>query len=161
MKNQIRFFEFPQVFISLDSFDKSKNYFKRHLHAKCPDISDMIPDLDLLVQECQKPQTIKIQYLQYITGNMSNYPITNILDIMKNNSVVRPCKISTVARVLLADLGTLPDFVMFADFCLALLPRNQVGSFQINFKNSTAVYDKVCDQSIQSTIPLIMETDPV
>lgn len=160
MKNQIRFFEFPQVFISLDSFDKSKNYFKRHLHVKCPDIYDMIPDLDLFLEECRKPQTVKIQYLKYITGNESTYSTTDALEILKGKLVVRPCKISTIARILLADLGTLPDFVMSSDFCLALLPRNN-GYFQINFKNSTGVYDKVYDQSIQSTTPLIMETDPV
>lgn len=160
-KPQIRFFEYPQVFISLHPFEGTKKFFKRHISKACPKILDMIKDLDIAIEECQKPQTVKVQRLCYITGDTLEHNTSNVLDAINKNKIIRPCKISTVARILLAELTDLPDFIKTST-CLTLLPRNvSIGSFHFNFKNRTADHNVMYDEIIPYHTTLIMETDPV
>ena len=154
MNAKIRFFEFPQVFISLDRFEKSQNYLNRKTYQLLGEKLSTFNTFD-------HPVTLKIQACLYVTNQNSAVSSEDLRQIIISRRMIRCCKLSSVVRLVLSEnIDELPVFVNYPDFCIAVTDFGffkvclRKDSYKIEFYNPQEFY-------ISPDTPIIIESDPI
>lgn len=156
MKMIVRNFEHPQALCSFEPFKKSYKYVCRNLKNIFP--QNLIDILESCREYFEKPVTIKLQMAMYVTGNNSPADREKLLHAMKDRKVIRPCRMSTVARFMLSgNILELPAWITNNDYIVAICGQD---TLRINLlQNTVEIVDP--NMIINPETPVMMETDSI
>jgi hypothetical protein len=152
---KIRNFEYPQTLCSFEPFQKTHRYICRNLKNIFPE--NLIDILLPCHEYFEKPVTIKLQMVMYVTGNNSSTEREKLLQCMKNIKVIRPCRISTVARFMLSDRANLPAWIKNSDYIVVICEQYTLKISPM--RNSVEIVNP--SMIINPEIPVMMETDSI
>lgn len=157
MKSRIRNFDRPQTFICLLAFTKRRSYMERKLREMCPEIDQALTEKVCLDTKIELPITVKIQRTRFIKPLSNPVSFDELSGQIKKNQSLRPCSLSTVARLLLDKeiLSEIPDKISI-EFCLAYTVD---GWYEVDLKNGWMRPSK--PNPVHSSTPIIMESDPI
>lgn len=130
---------------------------ERKLREMYPEMNPTLIEKVCCDTKMELSTTIKIQRVRFIKPLSNPVSFDELSSQIKKNQSLRPCSLSTVARLLLDKeiLPEIPDKIS-TEFCLA---HTIDGWYEVDLKNGWMRPSK--QNPVHSSAPIIMESDPI